>query len=105
MAASSSRMKWAELDPAVRAELEGILDAHRRRQSPLAARFHSDADELMPFVLLGFLAAVGGMIACVYLIMSSGSEYEGIGYMHRLKQLLVNPQALVTRPEGGVIGA
>ncbi len=103
--ASDKRMKWAELDPAVRVELEGILEAHRLRQSPLAARFHSDADELMPFVLLGFLAAVGGMIACVYLITSSTSEYADIGYLQRLKYLVQSPHSLATSPEGGVVGA
>ena len=102
--AASKRVKWAELEPALRSELEAILKAHRTRQSSLAARFHSDADELMPFVLLGFLAAVGGMIACIYLITSSGSEYEDIGYMQHLTFMIKNPQSLLTSPEGGVIG-
>jgi hypothetical protein len=102
--ATSKRVKWAELDPPLRGELEAILKAHRTRQSSLAARFHSDADELMPFVLLGFLAALGGMIACIYLITSSGSEYEEFGYMQHLTFMIKNPQSLLTSPEGGVIG-
>src|SRR5262245_27531169 len=101
--AASRRMKWAELDPSLRVELERILTAHRMRQSPLAARFHSDADELMPFVLLGFLAALGGMIACIYLIMSSSSENEEYWFMQQLKDVIMSPRAWVTTPQGGVI--
>jgi hypothetical protein len=102
--ATSNRVKWAELDPAVRTELEAILKAHRTRQSPLVARFHSDADELMPFVLLAFLAAIGGMIACIYLIVSDSSgDPDGPGFFGRLRGVLTHPVALFTSPTGGVV--
>jgi hypothetical protein len=101
--ASIKRVKWSGLDPAMRAELEAILAAHRGRQSPLGERFHNDSDELMPFVLLAGLAAVGGLIACVYLI-TSDTMPEGLTYGDHLRMLVQNPLSLVTSPEGGVVG-
>lgn len=89
--ARSKRIQWADLDPPLRAELEAILAAHRRREAPLGERFHSDADEFMPFVLLAFLAAVGGAVACLYLILSDSTDPRGLG--RRLLDLAPYPAA------------
>ena len=97
------RTTWRQIDPALRAELEAILDAHRRHEAPLAARFHSDADEFLPFVLLALLASVGGVTACAYLILSATSETMSFG--ERLGQLVRHPPALFTSIDAGLIAA